>query len=217
MEKIKQLKENLISVVEAQMAKGLDNVKTEELGDAIDMIKDIEEALYYCSIVKAMEEREEDEKYRMKHQMNYPMYYSPMMYNDGGSMGGGSRNYNGGMYNYANNGGGSRNYDGDGRMYYNGSNSGGNDARGGGTRGYSDGWVMAPFDMRDYREGKSPMTRRTYMESKELHHGKEKQMQELEKYMNELSQDITEMINDASPEEKTVLSQKLSALSQKIR
>lgn len=76
---------------------------------------------------------------------------------------------------------------------------------------------MAPFDVRDYREGKSPITRRNYMESKELHHDKAKQMQELEKYMSELSQDITEMISDASPEEKTTLSQKLMALSQKVK
>jgi hypothetical protein len=41
--------------------------------------------------------------------------------------------------------------------------------------------------MHDYREGRSPMARRTYMESKELHKGKEAQMKELEKYMQELS------------------------------
>ena len=212
MDKLKNLKENLIATVQTQMAKGLENIDAEEFGEVVDMIKDIEETLYYCSIVKAMEEKEEDEKYRMRHQMNYPMYYSPMMYHDGG------------MYNYANNGGNSRSFDGEGRMYYNGGStsyanngSGGNNARGGGSRGYSDGWVMAPFDVRDYREGKSPITRRNYMESKELHHDKAKQMQELEKYMSELSQDITEMISDASPEEKTTLSQKLMALSQKVK
>jgi hypothetical protein len=36
---------------------------------------------------------------------------------------------------------------------------------------------------RDYREGRSPMTRKTYMEHKQMHHGKEVQMQELEKYV----------------------------------
>ena len=212
MDKLKNLKENLIATVQTQMAKGLENIDAEELGEVVDMIKDIEETLYYCSIVKAMEEKEEDEKYIMRHQMNYPMYHSPMMYHDGD------------MYNYANNGGNSRSFDGEGRMYYNGGStsyanngSGGNNARGGGSRGYSDGWVIAPFDVRDYREGKSPITRRNYMESKELHHDKAEQMQELEKYMRELSQDITEMISDASPEEKTTLSQKLMALSQKVK
>ena len=30
---------------------------TEELGEAIDMLKDLEEALYYCTIIEAMEEK----------------------------------------------------------------------------------------------------------------------------------------------------------------
>jgi len=34
----------------------LHQVDTHELGEVIDMIKDLEEALYYCSITKAMEE-----------------------------------------------------------------------------------------------------------------------------------------------------------------
>ena len=41
-------------------------------------------------------------------------------------------------------------------------------------------------------------------------------MKELNKYMKELSEDITEMISDATPEQKTVLKQKLIALSDKI-
>ena len=55
------------------------------------------------------------------------------------------------------------------------------------------------------------------MKSKEIKHGKEKQMHELEKYMKELTDDILEMIEGASPEEKMILSQKLSALSGKIQ
>jgi len=34
----------------------LEEVDTEELGDAIDMIKDLSEAIYYCKIVEAMDE-----------------------------------------------------------------------------------------------------------------------------------------------------------------
>ena len=73
-----------------------------------------------------------------------------------------------------------------------------------------------PYEMRDYREGRSPVTRRMYMESKELNHGKEKKMQELEKYMKELTDDILEMIEDATFEEKQILTQKLSTLANKI-
>ena len=195
MEQLKNMKENLVSIIQAQMG-NLQATDTKELGEAIDMVKDLSEAIYYCSIVKAMEEKEEENKYMSKTQMNYPMYYN----------------------------GGNRNYDGmDGRMWYNGgnynyaNNSGGNNARGGGSRGYSDGWVMAPFDVRDYREGKSYNSRRNYMESKELHHDKAKQMQELDRYAQELTDDILEMIHGATPEEKINLSQKITELANKIK
>lgn len=69
---------------------------------------------------------------------------------------------------------------------------------------------------RDMREGRSPLTRRMYMEAKEQHQGTAVQMRELEKYMGELSQDVTEMIKDASPEEKQMLHKKLTALTSKI-
>lgn len=71
--------------------------------------------------------------------------------------------------------------------------------------------------MGDLREGRSARTRRTYMEAKELHKGKDKQMKELEKYLNELSADITEMISDASQEERDILSQKMTTLIDKIK
>jgi hypothetical protein len=59
--------------------------------------------------------------------------------------------------------------------------------------------------MRDAREGRSPMSRRSYMESKEMHHDKAIKLKELENYMMELGKDVTEMIQDASPEEKQLL------------
>jgi hypothetical protein len=34
----------------------LSSVDTEELGEAIDMVKDLSEAIYYCTITKSMEE-----------------------------------------------------------------------------------------------------------------------------------------------------------------
>jgi hypothetical protein len=33
----------------------LDSVDAKELGEAIDMIKDLSEAIYYCTITEAME------------------------------------------------------------------------------------------------------------------------------------------------------------------
>ena len=55
MNQLNQMKEILIGATQGQLAT-LSNVNTEELGCAIDMIKDLSEAIYYCSIVKSMEE-----------------------------------------------------------------------------------------------------------------------------------------------------------------
>ncbi len=212
MEKLKRLKEMLMDGVASETSRGLQSVNREELGEAIDMIKDIEEIIYYCSITKAMEEREKENEYMQKQysSMNYPMYYN------------GASQYSNGGGNSS--GGGSRNYDGEGRMYYNGGGSssyansgGGNGSRGGGSRGYSDGWSVYPIEMRDYREGRSAMSRKNYMEGKEMHHDKAKQMQELDKYVQELTDDVLEMIHDASPEEKMALSQKMTTLANKIK
>lgn len=60
------------------------------------------------------------------------------------------------------------------------------------------------------------MTRKMYMEHKDLHHDKSIKIQELDKYMHELTDDIMEMIEDSSPEEKQLLQKKISALATKI-
>ena len=61
MERLKTIKNNLISCVEGQMA-NLQTVDTKELGEAVDMIKDIEEAIYYCTITKAINEQEKEKE-----------------------------------------------------------------------------------------------------------------------------------------------------------
>lgn len=81
--------------------------------------------------------------------------------------------------------------------------------------------TSASSKIRDAREGRSGISRRTYMENKELHKAntpqdKEAKMHDLNVYMTELADDMTEIINDATPEEKTVLRNKLSALVTKI-
>lgn len=193
MERLKMMKESLMSCVQGQMG-DLKHTNAKELGEAIDMIKDLEEAIYYCTIVEAMEKGDKD-----KEHMKYT--YPPVMYNgDSMSMNEEQRYYNGGRATSS----------GSGRMYYPG-----------------DMWYPKyytdyssdsryPSEIRDYREGRSPMSRRMYMESKEMHQGKEKQMKDLENYMQELTKDIMEMINDATPDEKTMLTQKLNTLASKI-
>lgn len=214
MERLKQMKETLMSSVQSQLG-NLDNVDAKELGEAVDMIKDLSEAIYYCTITKEMEECKEEKKIMDKmenklqshsmpqqvHQHYYPIpEYDRPYYRDM------DRDY-GKMY-----------YDGNGGSYR------GNDTRGNGRDFRRSEYFMPiqdfpqyPREIRDVREGRSPMTRRSYMESKEMHKGKEVEMQELEKYMQELSTDITDMIKEASPEEKQMLQQKLTLLASKVK
>lgn len=54
------VREQLMAQVECQMS-NLTCVDAHELGEVIDMIKDLEEAKYYCSITEAMEKASEEE------------------------------------------------------------------------------------------------------------------------------------------------------------
>lgn len=54
-EKLKSIQECLASAAEAQIY-DLENVDAQELGEVIDIIKDIEETIYYCTVTKAMKE-----------------------------------------------------------------------------------------------------------------------------------------------------------------
>ena len=157
MERLYRIKECLIAQVESQMG-NLAEVDAKEMGEVIDMIKDIEEAIYYCTVTEAMTEKE----------------YGGWKSSD--------------------------------RMYYGERNMG----------MWSEPKHEYPVELKDHREGRSPKARRMYMESKEMRHSKSTKMHDLEQYMKELSSDITEMIDDASPEEKELLSNKLTHLAAKI-
>lgn len=191
-EKLKWMKDSLICVVENQLC-NLSEVDTEELGEAIDMIKDLEEAIYYCTVTEAMNHQGKEMKMKNGDHHQKPeddrMYYSggyPAMYADGG------QSHMGGTQNYADSGDMSGTNSSNGRNYYDG-----------------------PM-WRDEREGRSYNSRRMYMEAKEMKRDKASQLRELEKYMQELSQDMVEMIADASPEEKQYLEKKITALASKI-
>lgn len=220
-EQMKHMKTTLMNCVQGQLG-DLSSVDAEELGEAMDMIKDLSEAIYYCTITESMEKSEKEKKeqpmmYPVEYRyypMDYNRYYRDMdkaqgnMYYTEYAQGGGG---NSGGGRGGNQGSGSRNYEGGNRNYD------------GGSRGYEDGNRQSPgesrnypIEIRDYREGRSPMTRKNYMERK-MHGGaKEAQMHELEKYMQELTSDITEMIEGASMEEKQMLQKKISALATKI-
>lgn len=191
MERLELLKERMVSCIEGQMG-NLEAVDAKELGEAIDMVKDLEEAMYYCAVVKAMKKRDEEEqytKYYPDRRMPYDYYRdidrgTGKIYDDRqGQMQRGSMNKQ------------PQNWQSEDESY---------------------GEDMYPVHIRDTREGKSPMSRKHYMESKEMHQDSKTQMMELEKYLAALSKDVTEMIEDATPEEKQVLRQKMQTLIDKI-
>lgn len=72
MEKLTSVKQTLINAVSTHISEGLEAVDTEELGEAIDMIKDICEAekdcakaCYYHSVTDAMTDGERARSHRM--------------------------------------------------------------------------------------------------------------------------------------------------------
>lgn len=73
MEKLKAMKSMLISCAEGQMTH-LEDVDAKELGEVIDMIKDLEEAVYYCTVVEAMKGEGEQKSSQAKWQEPV-MYY----------------------------------------------------------------------------------------------------------------------------------------------
>ena len=186
MERLKSMKNQLISQVQTQLG-NIHQADCNELGAAVDMIKDIAETEYYCSIVKAMEEKQEEKETERYY---YTERYMPIPYQRTLEPRDMDRRY--------------------GRMYY---DVGAGASSTIGESSYSD---RTGGRMSDPREGRSPSRRKTYMESKEMHQPKEKQMHELDAYMQELTSDITDMIHDASPEERQLLQQKLAGLATKI-
>lgn len=145
-DRLKNMEDCFISLVQNQMS-NLECVNAKEMGEVIDIIKDLEEAQYYCAITTAMQ---------------------------------------------------------DNKMYYNEENNSGNSVM-----------YIPQYDEVEY--GRSPKSRKYYMESKEMHHDKNTKIQKLEKYANELSEDIIEMIRDASPEEKQMLINKINSISATIQ
>lgn len=199
MEHLKNMKGKLVECIEKQINGNLEYTSSKELGEAVDMVKDLSEAIYYCTITEAMEGKGQygnGSHYPTTHYYGEPSYMKkpyedhypyqepryPIMYADGrgGHSGGGSY-------------GGARYYDGsDYMMYYDTSYRPSQD------------------------EDRSSMSRRRYMDGKR-YNTKETQMHELEKYTQELASDLTDMIKDASPEEKQLLQQKISLLASKIK
>ena len=213
--------EKLSECAKCELDKGIESIDTKEMGEVAEMLKELCEAEYYAKVSKAMDEHDfdnaeeimdegrrgyrgqpRDSRGRYMRRGYDEMMYMPEMYRD-------------------------MDRDSMGRMYYTGSTSTGGSqgqSNGGSSMGSSNSSSMGYSDgmMRDSREGRSGQSRRSYIETKEMHKGntqqdKDMKLKELDKYMNELSSDISEMIHDSSNEEKTMLKQKLNGLIQKIQ
>ena len=215
-------------------AKGIDNIEghdLEELGEWVDIIKDIACYDKDMRIIEAMDNAEDSEESMRYIEMyeDYPdrkgyrgqrrdsrgrymsrrSYTEPMMMHDDMR----EKDYM------------------DGRMYYGGSTGGNTSNMGGassgmssgssntGSRGYSEnmGGRMSDRMQRDGREGRSGESRRGYMESKEMGKDKSEKMQNLEEYAKTLTEDVTEMVQGMSPEEKALLKNKMQTLMAKIQ
>ena len=189
-EALKTMKEQLVTCVQGQMGK-IQETDAKQLGQAIDMIKDLSEAIYYCTITEAMEKGEE------KQSINNINYYTTPVYNK--------------MYpDY-------RDMERTGGYMYYPTGTNNSSMLNNGGRMNTSYYTQMPYDMRrDPREGRAALRRRMYMEGKEMHKDTNSQLKELEAYLQELSSDITEMIKDASPEERATLHQKMTTLANKI-
>lgn len=208
-EQLKTIKDQLIAQVQAQMG-DLKCVDAKELGEVVDMIKDLAEAVYYCEIYDQMKSSEESRKEEMMMRGSnnyyyteryYPAYDRDMdrdlgkMYYSSNSGTGTSSSNNGG--NSSSTSSSSNSMGEAGRSYYT-------------ERDY-------PIYIRDEREGRSPMKRKMYMESKSTGQDRSKTIKELENYMQDLTSDMMELLDKASPEEKAIVQKKINTLAAKIQ
>ena len=240
-ERMHKMIECLTEKALAELDKGIENVDTKEMGEVVDMIKDLNEAEYRAVIVKAMKEADEEEE-------EYNKELLRMLKTEYGEEDG-RRFYDEYRYKttgrYAPKGKGSyvgrrgyeeppywHRYPGDmtdmdydsmermrdmdrlsrGRMYYTDMSD---------HMGMIDQPRSGSSTERDMREGRSGISRKHYMETKEQHKAntqqdKDAKMQSLDEYMRELSTDMTELLTDMTPEERTMLKSKMSVLMTKI-
>ena len=217
--------EKIADCAKTEVCKGVENLDTKEMSEVAEILKELCEAEYYATITKAMGEAEYGKEYDMDGPMEERRYYRGRSRDSMGRFK--SRRGYDEMMDYQEMYPMEHYRDMDrehGRMYY--SSGGGSGSSGGNSMSGSMGSGSRNYGgdsgMRDYREGRSGQSRRSYMETKEARPGnstedKQVKTKELEKYMNELASDITEMIAGASAEEKTMLKTKMQTLMQKIQ
>lgn len=236
-ERIHKMIECLTEKALGELDKGVENVNTEEMGEAVDMIKDLCEAEYRAVIVKSMKKADEEEEEYNKELLRIlkteygeedgRRFYDEYRYKTTGRYAPkgkgtyvGRRGYEEPPYwhkypdDMTDHDGMERMRDIDrirGRMYYPDM----------GHMGMIDQPRSGSTAERDMREGRSGMSRKHYMETKEQHKSntqqdKDAKMQSLDEYMKELSTDLTDMISDMTPEERSLMKSKMSILLTKM-
>jgi len=225
LEPIKDMCKKLEEAVKHELSKGIENVDAKELGEVVDMIKDLYEAkekivkaCYYKGVLEAMEEHDfEDEDeiedegrrgYRGQPRDSRGRYMSRRGYE--------SRMMPDMDYDEMER---MRDYDREsGKMYYSNGNVGGSSSMGGGQ---SSGSMGSQGGSREYSESRYDRAKRSYTETKEMHKGgssedKQITMKEAEKMINVIFDEIDEMLEDAPAELKSMIKTKGMAKMQKI-
>lgn len=207
-EKVCSIKDKALSLVEMQMNGDISQVDAKELGEVADIAKDMAELMKYCAeaeyyekVTEAMDEASPEEKmhYMDKYIPEYDQrYYTPMRYAQRRDSRG-RYMYNDGMYPI-------EEYKSD-KMWYGNTNGSNNPMH------MNDDMNSA---MRDMREGRSGMVRKTYMDLKNSGADKNAKIEEIKRYAGELIEDMNEMLEDATPEERSTIKTKLTAFVSKL-
>ena len=230
--------ETLTECVKHEFDKGVENIDTKEMGEVIDMIKDLAEAEYYRKISIAMDESEygEDYDYMGAYDHERKGYRGQPRDSRGRYMSNrGRRGYEAPMMMWDEDWDEmERMRDMDrisyGRMGYSsvGSSMGGSSSSGMSSGSSSMGGGQSNSSMsssggnRGYSESRYDRARRGYEESKAMHKSgsvedKKKNMESLEHYMKELSEEMAELIESMDANEKTMVRSKLQTLAQKVQ
>lgn len=72
-EALKTMKDQLVSCIQGQLG-DISKADTHEMGEAVDMVKDLAEAIYYCTITESMEKGSET---RGREETNINYYTTP--------------------------------------------------------------------------------------------------------------------------------------------
>lgn len=213
--------ENLSRYACEEASKSVESIDTCELEKVVDMVKGLAEAEYYARISKAMQEAEEEEEAEEKYMLKSlkeeygeedgRRYYDMWRYKSCrfAPKGRGTRKGYEPVYNMT-----PEMYEKYPAEYYRDMD------RQDGKMYYTD--MSMNTGMRDANEGRSGMSRKTYMETKQTHTNdtqddKTIKARKLDEFFGDLYEDMKEMAHDMSNEEKTVWKQRVAKLNQLVQ